>query len=263
MKNHRLPHIPDHRTEPHARRLVLLALLLLPLIATSAWGETVYMKNGSTVTTREAYTVEGEMAVLVLTNGTVSKVPLADIDVERTRAANRPGFSSAQVIEGGEAKPLERTPTASRQRQTRSLRDVAAERNLSARQGNQATAIEAAAPVVARAPLANTQVRRYLDSLYSSQQFSPQLFESTGPGTATVRLTTDSEAKVFRGLVSTALALLTSGEKLDQELSVIELEMRSSDGGQAGDFRITRERAEALRSRQITPQDFYIRYVEF
>ncbi len=261
MKNHSYLRAPDRRTRS---TLFGLLLLIVPLTATSLLADTVYLKDGSSVTTRGSYTVEGDQAVLVLTNGAISKVPLADIDIERTRTANRPGFSTAQVIEGGEAKPLERTPSAAKRRQTQSLSDVAAERSLQAREPSQGRpSAEGGVSVATRLPLANGNVRQYLASLYSSQRFSAELFESTGPGTATVRLTADSEADVFRGLVTTAVALLESGERLGQALSVLELEMRSGDGGQAGDFRITADRAQALRSRQISPQDFYIRYVEF
>lgn len=242
----------------------LAALTATLLLASAAGAEVVYLKNGNKIETREPYEVEGDQAVLTLTNGAVSKIPLEDIDVERTAAANRPGFGSAQVIEGTETRPIEQALPPPERRQTRTLSQVAAERTLQQRGDSQP--LEPAANAVEhapRTPLADGTIRSFLTSLYSSQNFSPELFENNGPGTATVRLTTDSEAEVFRGLVTTALALLESTEQLDQGLAVLELEMRSSDGGQAGDFRITHDRAQALRQKHITPEDFYIRYVEF
>lgn len=251
----------------HRHRLVrtfFLGVVALPLVATTLAADIIYLKSGSTVETREAYEVDGDEAVLVLTNGAVTRIPLADIDVERTAAANRPGFSGARVLEStGETRPVPR-PEPQAPRETRTLSEVAAERDLRARRRNQPSETrEDVNPAAVRLPLADAGVRSYLGAYFATQEFRPELFEGASPGAAVVRLTTDSEAAVFRGLVTTALALLESGERLDQPLSVLELEMRSSDGGQAGDFRITYDRAEALRSRQISPQEFYVRYVEF
>lgn len=248
---------------PSLLRALLRSVVLLPLIAGVLSAEIVFLKNGSKVETREPYEVDDDEAVLVLTNGAVTRIPLADIDVERTAAVNRPGFGGAQVLEEVETEPVP-VPQPQERRDTRTLSEVAAERDLQARRRNQPSAPrEDVNPAAVRLPLAEAALRTYLGSLYATQDFSPELFEGAGIGTAVVRLTTDSEAAVFRGLVTTALALLQSDEDLAQPLSVLELEMRSSDGGHAGDFRITRERAEALRSRQISPQEFYVRYVEF
>lgn len=249
---------------PSLLRPLLRSVLLLFLIAGTLSAEVVFLKNGSKVETREPYEVDGDEAVLVLTNGTVTRIPLADIDIERTDAANRPGFGSAQVLEGGETTPVPLPEPTTQRGETRTLSEVAAERDLQAQRRDQpAAAREDVNPAAVRLPLADAELRRYLGDLYSTQEFSPELFEGTGAGIAVVRLTTDSEAAVFRGLVTTVLALLESGDKLEQPLAVLELEMRSSDGGQAGDFRITHDRAEALRSREISPQEFYVRYVEF
>ena len=246
----------------NARDFVFLAVLaVLPFfLITPMNADTVVLKDGRRIETREPYRVDGDQAVLVLTNGTVTMVPIASIDQKQTEEASRYGSGSAQIIDGRESRPVQSEPPS--RRSTSSLSDVASQRRLNTRR----TAPEAAD----NTPLAEVrelhtdlQLINYLDGLFTSQGLSAEVFESTGPGTATVRLATDSEADVFRSLVTTAVALLESGDKLASPLSVLELEMRSSDGGQAGDFRITHDRAQALRSRATSPQEFYVRYVEF
>ncbi len=237
---------------------LLVAVLASPILAAA---DTIVLRDGRRIETREPYKIEGDQAVLVLTNGTVTTLPLSSIDARKTEEASRLG-GSAKVIDGRESRPIQ--PGQQPRPSSSSLSQVAGQRRLADRRTRQPRPSDNP-PTMAtqRVQLADDATRGFLSSLYASQGLSAELLESTGPGTATVRLSTDSEAEVFRALVATAVALLQSAEKLENPLAVLELEMRSSDGGQAGDFRITHDRAEALRTQAISPQEFYVRFVEF
>ncbi len=245
----------------YAKSAGLGILVAVVLLGGPIWADVVILKDGRRIETREPYRVEGDQAILVLANGTVTTLPVASVDTERTRQENEAGYGSARVIEGRESRPVQRSAPQQNRNQSE-LSAVASQRRLRATPStNRPTPV--APREIVRQPLSDEQASQLLRRLYNSQGFTAELFEGSATGTAIARLTTDNESDVFRGLVTTALALLESSEKLESPLAVVELEMRTSDGGQAGDFRITHDRAEALRSRTISPQAFYVRYVEF
>lgn len=70
------------------RRIIVLvaSLLLLPAVLAAY---TVVLKNGRRLEAQSRYTVEGNVARFVGTDGTPQRIPLAEIDVAATEAANR------------------------------------------------------------------------------------------------------------------------------------------------------------------------------
>src|SRR5262245_16021416 len=83
--------------------VLTLALLLL---SAPAFAYIVFLKDGTQVSTKEKYRVEGDRAVLVLRSGTETFIDLAEIDIAKTEEVNKIDFGTAKLIEGGEVKEL-------------------------------------------------------------------------------------------------------------------------------------------------------------
>ena len=77
--------MPDLRPS----RLALAAAIAFALAAGPALAYTVYLKDGSKIVASEKYKVRGEKAIVKLTNGTETMLPLAEIDVARTEKSRR------------------------------------------------------------------------------------------------------------------------------------------------------------------------------
>ena len=81
------------------RSKILAAGLALALAASSSWAYTVYLKDGSKLVAKDKYKVQGDMALIVLANGTQTSLKLAEIDQEKTALANQSNYGTAVVLE--------------------------------------------------------------------------------------------------------------------------------------------------------------------
>src|ERR1044071_7367678 len=91
------------RTSAWLFRLAVAALLVLA--AGPAHAYVIYLKDGSTIEAREKYKVQGNTAVIIMTNGSESTLPMSQIDVARTQSANASDFGSATVLRGPAPAP--------------------------------------------------------------------------------------------------------------------------------------------------------------
>ena len=80
------------------RRLLAL-LILLTVLPVAASAYTIYLQDGAQIIAREEFTIEGDYAVIILTNGTRTSLELEEIDLERTRAANKSRYGAAVILD--------------------------------------------------------------------------------------------------------------------------------------------------------------------
>ncbi|RMF86750.1 MAG: hypothetical protein D6739_02720, partial [Nitrospirae bacterium] len=73
----------------------------------------VVLKNGQKIAAAEPLRIQGQLALITLPNGTVTSLPLAQVDLIATERYNQLGLGDALVLEGvGEETPAP-TPTPS------------------------------------------------------------------------------------------------------------------------------------------------------
>jgi hypothetical protein len=259
-------------------RLWLTLLPLCWLTALPLYGYTIYLKDGSHFQAKGPYEVQGENALIVLPNGTRTTLPLAQVDVERTRTANRDGYAGALVME----TPLE--PRAQAQPERPQLSEVAAERRLGerlqsrgAREPSTAQTERAVAAEAPRTAAGNVDLMRFRRVAYGDRAVSATLtqllrargleevalYEGTRPGRVFVDLTTNSEAAVFRALTATAEAMSQLAAQGLAQVQALELLMATDRRQRAGQFLITPDNAAELTSRQLDAPSFFVKYTEF
>jgi hypothetical protein len=250
---------------PRARALVVL---VLALAAVPAAAYTVYLKDGSTIDAEGPYVVDGERALITLRSGTATEMPLAEIDVEKTRTNNRGLLSDALVLQDGQMVDMETARAAQPKRETLADRIARGQTTLSA----VPRATPGAPAAVSATPAVTLPVREQLED--RTAEFLKQIFAGESvPGVALYRgavagqplieVTTDTEAGVFRGLLVAAFALQQAREEADAALSAVELRFVTAQGKPAGDFLLTPELAADLTSSRVAPSEFYIRQVRF
>jgi len=271
---------PMHLAPVRLGRAVLAVLLLLaasPLLA-----YTIYLKDGSGITARDKYTVQGDTALIVFPNGSQTTLPLSQIDVARTKSANASDFGSATVLRGPAPTPPPpqgpRAPTLgelSAQHRNQSLppppprrpptaqvaASAAAETPKGAARTSAGTVDFLRAP---RTPLSRVDLGTALGEMLRAHGVSnASLFEGTEPRRLLVEVTANSEGAVFQAIAGAAQAMLDFEAKQPRAIEGLELFIATDRRARAGQFLITPARAQELVSKQLDLTAFYLKYVEF
>lgn len=253
---------------------LLIVVLAAALVPSAAFAYKIHFKNGSTIDARSKYQVQGGQAVITLPNGTVTRYPLSEIDVDKTEAANRVNYGTATVIDTPNATPP--PPVAPSQGGLGRLinRQGAAQPAAPVRRQ------EAAAPAPGRttktasghADLAQLVAKPYPDyELTSSIQ---ELFRARGAAQLKVQtgtrgdrvfleIATNSEGSVFQALETSAGALLGVRERFPGKVAAFEILMVTQAGERAGQFVLTPPLAEQLASKKVETAAFFVENVQF
>lgn len=258
---------------PFAILALALALTASPLAASYI----IYLKDGSTITAKDKYTVKDGRAIITLTNGTQTFVRVTEIDVQRTEKANKDGYGDA-VLLPGDPRPI--GPDTGELKKDKTLADLianreAAPRDLPVNRRNKAEGTPSGTATKTRAGYSDlsTLIRkpyRHLDVASDLQQFfrgqaveEVEIHEGTQGDRPLVEITTNSEASVFRALTVTANALIHIRDAHPQRVGAIELLMTTPSRERAGQFVLTPEMAEDLVAKRVETAAFFLKNVQF
>src|SRR3954469_14880064 len=233
-----------------------IAAALVTLAATqllaSYW---VVMKDGTRYEAKSKWTVANGKAMITLTNGNVLSLDPNTIDVAKSEQVTRLG--------GGELFGVEQTPATSAEKST--LGNAIRLRKLPP---SQSAAPAPAAPVEAPPVIEpGTGLGADVISKFERAFENVGIFEhkliSTGPHSLRADLTADNEDKVFNTLTATAFLMMHNAGVTGVQIDAADLFMKTTTGAAAGRFHVTREDAQALDSKAITPQNYFILKVLF
>lgn len=250
-------------------RTKLARLLVLGLVsAVSAHAAyTVYLKDGSSLQASRPYTVEGETAIIILENGTRAAMPLAEIDVERTKRSNQGGLSGAKVLQDGRFVELEETPREAPARETLGTMISSGRATATAAPHDEPdTTAEAATgerSEPALRPYSDEALTEAIHKAFAELQVEEmEVFQGAG-GAPLLQVVADSESSLFRGLRVAARVLVAVRAARPGEVPAFDLHFLTPQGQEGGSFRMTPEQAEALDSRSLEPSEYYVRNVQF
>jgi len=251
-----------------------LCLLLGALVAGPSAAYTIHLKDGSSIVAKKKYVVQGDKAILVLPSGTESALPLAEIDVAKTDAANQEDLGTAIVIENGKATSLAQSAPPPSSKQT--LKELLEQR--AAATGGQreagAVAIDATPgrPKADRQPTSHAGQAPLRDVPLSTEIRSfifgrgvTTLEVQQGASSRKPRLVfqTTSETQVFRALQASAGALIAVRDKFPGQVEAFEVICDGPAGGRGGQFHLTPPQAADLIAGRIDLPTFFIQNVEF
>lgn len=242
--------------------VLALAIGLATVAPASDIGYVVILKNGSKIRAKEEMTIKGDQAIIVLMNGTMTAIPLAQVDLVATERYNQLGLGNAILLEGvGEETPVP-TPTP-----TPPLGKTARLHKLRPVLGKQATPTPTPTPAIElrTVPYADKRVTTAFSNLLDKKHlYLYKTSAGTKPGYFFVQVVTDSQREVFHAIktIAESFALI---HELEPELApkAVELQLVTSVNKSAGTFRMTPEQAEALASGKITPEQYYLKHVIF
>jgi hypothetical protein len=237
------------------KTLILAALAIVaatPLFAASYW---VVMKDGSRYEARAKWTIVNGKATMTLTNGNVLTLDPASIDVAKSEEMTRLG--------GGQLFGVEQrsSPTSKASEIGGAIRL----RKLPPTQATAPAVATAATETLAIAPGAGLDpgVISKFERAFEDVGIFEHKVISTGPHSLRADLTADNEEKVFNTLTATAFLIMHNAGVAGVQIDAVDLFMKTTTGGAAGRFHVTRDDAQALDAKTITPQNYFILKVLF
>jgi hypothetical protein len=229
---------------------VLGVFVAMQSFAASYW---VVMKDGSRYEAKSKWSLANGKAVVTLINGSVLSFDPAAIDAAKSDEVTRLGGGS---LFGVEQMPATATSKASTLGSAIKLRSLAP--------SSPAPAPVSAAPADAGPAAAppgtglGTDVIAKFERAFENVGIFEHKLVATGAKSLRADLTADSEEKVFNTLSATAFLMVHNAGISGVQIDSVDLFMKTTTGGAAGRFHLTRDDAMALESKQITPERYFI-----
>ncbi|HEX3578295.1 MAG TPA: hypothetical protein VHY33_06995 [Thermoanaerobaculia bacterium] len=226
-----------------------LALLTATHLLAAYW---VVMKDGTRYEARAKWTIVNGKATITLTNGNLITLDPAAIDVAKSEEMTRLG--------GGRLLGVEQ-----RAAPTSKASELGSAIRLRALPQSQAAGPAAATETVAIPPGAGLDpivISKFERAFEDIGIFEHKVI-STGPHSFRADLTADNEDKVFKTLTATAFLMMHNAGVAGVQIDAADLFMKTTTGGAAGRFHLTRDDAQALDSKTITPQNYFVLKVLF
>jgi hypothetical protein len=237
------------------KRLIAAAFAVLAatqLFAAPYW---VVLKDGSRYEARAKWTVVNGKATMTLTNGNVLTLDPSSIDVAKSEEMTRLGGGQLFGVEQRSAPTSKASEIGSAIR----LRKLPPSGGASPAPAPAATETVAITPGAALGVAVINKFERAFEDV--------GIFEhkvtSTGPHSLRADLTADNEEKVFNTLTATAFLMMHNAGVAGVQIDAADLFMKTTTGGAAGRFHVTREDAQALDAKTITPQNYFVLKVLF
>lgn len=238
------------------KRILILAVLAA-LTAAHAFGAyIVVMKDGTRYKAKSKWTVSGGKALIQLENGQTLSLDPALIDTVKSDEVSKLGLGDVAVL------GVEQATQPSRQ-QAPSLGSTV---KMRPRAEFGRSAPEVPVPGGATAPVAPVlnQLDGRIAANFERAYENVGIYERRMAGTNRVvraELTADTEDRVFNAISATAFLIVRNAGVDGVQIDMVELFMKTTNGGAAGRFQISRADAEMLNNKALSIEDYYVRKV--
>ncbi|HEX8410876.1 MAG TPA: hypothetical protein VF883_18575 [Thermoanaerobaculia bacterium] len=232
--------------------IVLTAFVALPSFARYV----VVLRDGTRYVARQKWTVVNGKAIVQLENGQSLQLDPSLIDVPRSERDTKMGLTNANVID------LNPAATTAQPKQQPSLGDtIKLRRNTPApAQAAPKQAPSAPAPVSGPGQLPGEVLDKFSRAFENLGIFEKKL-TSSGARSLRAEVTVDTEDRVFNAISATSYLMVRNAGVDGAQIDMVELFMRTTTGGSAGRFQMSRADAEALDKKRISQQEYFIRKV--
>lgn len=239
------------------KSLLLLALTLLVALPSFA-KYIVVLKDGTRYAAKAKWTVANGRALVLLENGQSLQLDPSLIDVPRSEQLTKIGMTNANVID--------LNPAATQQAQTPkqpSLGDAIKLRHpaQNAQQQPAAKPSTATPPAISGAGTMTPEVIDKFDRAFENVGIFEKKITSSSATSLRAEMTVDTEDRVFNAISATSYLMVRNAGVENARIEMVELFMKTTTGGAAGRFQMSRADAEALNNRTISQQDYFVRKV--
>jgi hypothetical protein len=228
----------------------LVAAVATPALASSYW---VVLRDGARYEAKSKWSVVNGKAVVNLVNGSVLSLDPNSIDSAKSEEMTRLGGGS---LLGVEQIPVTSTTKASTLGSTIRLRQISPPAG-AAQAPTTTDAMPAAGPGIGKDVLSK------FERAFENVGIFEHNLVSTGPHSLRADLTADAEDKVFNTLSATSFLMVRNAGIPGVQIDSVDLFMKTTNGAAAGRFHLTRDEAQAMESKTITPQSYFVLKVLF
>ena len=234
----------------------LILAVLLTVVATPAFARyIVALKNGTSYTAKEKWTVVNGKAIVKLENGQSLQLDPALIDVAKSEQLTKIGTAGASVVDLNPDAP--KTSTAPRQPSIGTAIKLRPKSDPSQAATTPSTTPAAATVSVPAGSLASDVIEKFRRAYENDGIFETSV-SSTGANSYRVELTVDTEDRVFGALSTTSAMIMRNAFVEGAKVELVELFMKTTTGGAAGRFQMSRADADALLNKKIKREDYFI-----
>lgn len=237
--------------------LILAAFAVLIATQTFAASYWVVTKDGTRYEAKAKWTMVNGKAMITLVSGTVMSIDPGSIDVAKSEETTRLGGGS---LFGVEQLPGTSTSKASTLGSSIRLHKLPSSQPAVAAPATTATDIPQ--PSAPGTGLGTDVIGRFERAFENVGIFEHKLV-STGTHSLRADLTADTEDKVFNTLTATAFLIVHNAGITGVQIDSVDLFLKTTTGGAAGRFHITRDDAQALEAKTMTPQAYFVLKVLF
>lgn len=252
------------------RRTLTLAGLALSgalLSALPAPAYLIILKDGTRIESAEKPVAQGRNYVFKDKLGAKKMIAIAEVDPDKTDAANKENYRDAYIL--GEPEPMKKESDAS-------AKSPSLSEYIKQNRKSDLTAPAPSSPVVpadAAAPRASERPAaapaNVLDPIvqdaflraYQAATVRGARVTQGAAGMIRVQAVTDNETVVFGALVATARGL-KEARTAGRLVEMVELYMATSAGENAGKFQMTPEDADALLNGTTPPAKYFVANVQ-
>lgn len=229
----------------------LAVVIATQLFAASYW---VVTKDGARYEAKTKWTMVNGKAVITLVNGNVMALDPNTIDVAKSEEVTRLGGGSLFGVE----------QTAATSSKASALGSAIRLHKLPAAPVTPAPAAptDMPQPSAPGTGLGADVVSRFERAFENVGIFEHKLIP-TGTNSLRADLTADNEEKVFNSLTATAFLMMRNAGIPGVKIDSVDLFLKTTTGGAAGRFHVTRDDAQALEAKTITPQAYFVLKVLF
>lgn len=250
------------------KKTLTATLLTVALTVPASATYIVVLKGGQQYKAKAKWTISNGKAIVQLENGQTLQLDPNDIDVAKSERTTKLGLGDVSMLE------TQAAPTPTNKPQAPSLGSQVKLRNLGGttaapappKKSSYGAPSEVVVPVTG--PKLSDEAIEKFDRAYENVGvFEKKLF-ATGPNSLRADLTTDNEDKVFNTISATSFLIVRNAGVANVRIDSVEIFMKTTTGGSAGRFKMSREEAEALEKipaaqREPALHDYYIRKVMF
>ena len=237
------------------KSLLLFALAAL-ISANASATYMVVMKDGTRYKAKAKWTMVNGKAIIVLESGQSLQVDPAFIDAPKSEELTKLGITSGGIIDLNTNLP----PATSTAPKAGTLGSTIKLRQPSQRKPEAAAATAPAAAPAAGGSLGPSVIDKFERAFDNMSSFERKIV-STGAHSLRAELTVDTEDRVFNAISATSYLMVKNAGVEGTQINSVELFMRTTTGGSAGRFQMSRADAEAIVNHKISQQDYFIRNV--
>jgi len=239
------------------KKILVFAALALVVTANAFATYIVVLKNGQTYKAKAKWTMQNGKAIVQLENGQSLAIDPTLIDVAKSEQTTAAGLGGAKIL-----NTVTNTAAPQPQQQEPGLGSAFHLKKSGTAAAPVPTPSQTAPPPALSTN--GTLSQEVLDKFaraYENVGLFEQKISSPAPGVVRADLTADSEDKVFNAISATSFLMVHNAGVPGADIKTVELFMKTTVGGSAGRFQMSRADAQALDSKQMSQQDYFVRRV--